>query len=176
MVLYVLAGLLVLAAVFFIMKANAASEVFSRFGVSESTHQLLGSDLGGSTKGIRLSRYSINGMADAVFASKRAKELVVGEFKSRKYKGRVRYYEFYQVQLYMGHLAEKYPGHTIKGCLAYADGRQPVNFDPAVYEGLIAMRGEVVATLRNRKTANSVPLHKRIGVATKNNHLRLVGN
>lgn len=172
--LYIIAGLLVLVIAFLVLKASAGSEVYSRFGVSESTHQLLGTDLGKSTKGVRLSRFGINGIADAVFTHKQAKEIVVGEFKSRKQKGRVRYNELYQLLLYMGHLAEKYPDHTIKGCLAYADSRETVHYDHEVYSALVSLRGELIAAFRNRRPPNTTPLHRRMNVSAQNAHLRLV--
>lgn len=73
----------------------------------------------------------------------------------------------------MGHLAERYPDHVIKGRLAYADSTQGVYFDPQVYEALVGMRKEMVQALGTRRLTNSTPLHKRMKVASLNKHLKL---
>ncbi|HBO2935326.1 TPA: hypothetical protein L4R50_000322 [Pseudomonas aeruginosa] len=169
---YILGALLLLVAIFFFQKKSAASAVHSRFGVRESTHRLISTDLGNAKGRIKLSRFGINGIADAVFESIKGNEILVGEFKSRKYRGQVRLHEFYQLLLYMGHLKAQYPNHTVLGCLAYADSRVQVNFDPAVYEALLGLREEYWQTVKYKQVADSRPLHKRMKVSGQNRGLR----
>lgn len=171
--LYVAAVILFLVIVFFLKKLTASSEVYSRFGIRESTHKLVSTDLGKSAARIKLSRFGINGIADAVFKAISGKEILVGEFKSRKHRGKVKLYEFYQVMLYMGHLQEKYPDHMIKGCLAYADAKVSVTFDSGVYEALVSLRGEYWDSVINKGAVNTTPLHKRVRVNALNRGIKL---
>ena len=166
------AVLIALVMVFAVMKKTASGEVYSRFGLSKSTHQVLSTDLGEKTSRIKLSRLGVNGIPDAIFKSLTEKVIVVGEFKSRKYRGEVRLYEFYQILLYMGHVALKYPDHKIIGCLAYADNRASVAFDKEVYEALMGLRDEYWQTLKSKRPVNPRPLHKRIKVTGANSSLR----
>lgn len=171
--LYVIGALLILAAAYFILKLNAPMEIYSRFGVSATTHKLLSTDLGKTTGRIKLARYGINGIPDAVFEALTGKVILAGEFKSRKYRGEVKLYELYQLMLYMGHLKERYPQHTIVGCLAYADERVKVRFDPDLYQGLVDLREEYWQTVKRRKPVNTLPLHRRMKINSANLTLRL---
>ncbi|MPQ69314.1 hypothetical protein [Pseudomonas sp. MWU12-2323] len=171
--LYVAVVILFLIVVYFLKKQAASSEVYSRFGIRESTHKLLSTDLGKSASRIKLTRFGINGIADAVFKALSGKEILVGEFKSRKHRGIVKLYEFYQLMLYMGHLQEKYPDHMIRGCLAYADAKVSVTFDSEVYEALVSLRSEYWASVNNRGAVNTKPLHKRVKVNALNGRVKL---
>ena len=173
MAIYLIGALLLLGLLYAVSKQKAGNEIYSRFGLKESTHTLVSSDLGGKKSTIKLSRFGINGIADAVFKANTGKEIIVGEFKSRKFRGAVRLYEFYQVILYMGHLAERYPDHVIKGRLAYPDSTQWVHFDPQLYDALVALRSEMLQALGTRRPPNPTPLHKRMKVAGLNKHLKL---
>ncbi|NVL48644.1 hypothetical protein F2S72_01380 [Pseudomonas syringae pv. actinidiae] len=171
--LLIVGGLLFLAAIFFFLKVKAPVEIYTRFGISLATHKLLSTDLGNATGRIKVGRYGINGIPDAVFELLAGKHILVGEFKSRKYRDYVKLYELYQIMLYMGHLREKYPNHSITGCLAYADGRVSVQFDAALYEALIGLKVEYWETVKRRRPVNPTPLHKRIRVNGANRSLRL---
>jgi len=171
--LYIIGAILILGIVFLVQRLSASGEIFSRFGVRESTHRLLSTDLGKSSGRIKLSRFGINGIADAVFESLSGKKILVGEFKSRKYRGEVRLYELYQIMLYMGHIKAEYPNHSVEGCLAYADGMVKVVFDKAVYDALTGLKREYWETVRNRRPVNTTPLHKRMNVRAENRTLRL---
>nr|WP_192963276.1 hypothetical protein [Pseudomonas fluorescens] len=171
--LYVLGVLLVLAVIFFVLKIKAPLEIYSRFGVNAASHKLLSTDLGKADGRIKLARFGINGIPDAVFEALSGKLILAGEFKSRKYRGVVKLYELYQLMLYMGHLQDRYPNHTIVGCLAYADERVKVRFDPALYQALIELRNEYWQTIKRRKPVNPVPLHKRMKVNAGNLSMRL---
>lgn len=171
--MYLACALLLLAIIFFFQKNSASGAIYSRFGVRESSHRLISTDLGESKGRLKLARLGINGIPDAVFEAVSGKEILVGEFKSRKYRDQVRLVEFYQTQLYLGHIQAMYPTHKVVGCLAYADGRVRVNFDPAVYEALLGLRDEYWITVRYKRVADSRPLHKRMKVGSQNRSLRL---
>lgn len=165
--------LLLLAFILFVSKFKAPLKIYSRFGASESTHKLLSTDLGNATARIKLSLHGINGIPDAVFEELVEKVILVGEFKSRKYRDRVRLNELYQLMLYMGHLKGRYPNHTILGCLAYADGKVKVAYDHDLYLGLVGLRDEYWQTIKRSIPANMPPLHKRMKVSRANPGLRL---
>lgn len=171
--LYVLGALLALAIVYLVLKIKAPLEIYARFGVSSASHKLLSTDLGKAGGSIKLARFGINGIPDAVFEALTGKLILVGEFKSRKYRGVVKLYELYQLMLYMGHLQGRYPNNTIVGCLAYADERVEVKFDPALYQALVELREEYWQTVKRRKPVNPVPLHKRMKVNSANLTMRL---
>ncbi len=171
--MYLVCALLLLGIIFFFKKESASGAIYSRFGVRDATHRLISTDLGESKGRLKLARLGINGIPDAVFQAIMGKEILVGEFKSRKYRNQVRLHELYQIQLYLGHIQAIYPDHKVVGCLAYADGRVRVNFDKAVYEALLGLRDEYWITVRYKRVADSRPLHKRINVSAANKGLRL---
>lgn len=148
-------------------------EVYEKFGVSSKTFKLISSDLGKRKSRVFLRRKGVTGVPDAVFEATRGKELVVGEYKSRTHKGYVRFNELYQVMLYMGHLQARYPSYTIRGCLAYADQRVSIAFDPQLYQGLMDVAPEVKKALRKRTVQDALPLQKRMPVNTMNSDLKL---
>lgn len=148
------------------------SAIYKKFGLSEKGYKLISTDLGKQASRIQLSRLGIRGIPDAIFSMSTAKELVVGEFKSRRHRGIVRYYEFYQLMLYMGHLQAKKPSHTVRGVLAYADSKVAITFDKAVYEGLVEMRSEMKSALIKKKIPDKRPLHRRMKINDANPNLR----
>lgn len=168
--------LILLALAYLFLKAKAPAQIYSRFGVSVATHKMLSTDLGNADGKIKLASNGINGIPDAVFEALTSKRILVGEFKSRKYRNKVKLYELYQLMLYMGHLKEKYPSHLVTGCLAYADGKVEVNFDRELYLGLVGLKSEYWETLKSRRPVNTTPLHKRILVNGANPGLRLTAN
>lgn len=171
--LYILGGLILLVIAFLLQQNKASGEVYSRFGLRASAYKMLSTDLGKSAARIKLSRFGINGIADAVFEAKTGKEIVVGEFKSRKHRNRVKLHEFYQLMLYMGHLQAMYPKHTVRGVIAYGDSKVPITYDPSVYEGLLGLRNDYWETVKGKRTINTPPLHKRIKVNALNRGVRL---
>ncbi len=170
--LYLFGFLLLVAIIYFVNGHSGGGAIYSKFGMSESSHRLLSTDLGKTVSKIRLSRFGINGIPDAVFESRKAKEIIVGEFKSRKYRRMVRLVELYQITLYMGHLKSQYPKHRVRGVLAYADAKVDIDFDESVYSALIELSKEMRVALYSRKIPNSKPLHKRMNVTTCNRGLK----
>ncbi|WP_116893046.1 hypothetical protein [Pseudomonas savastanoi] len=173
MAMYILGGLILLAIIFLFQKQQASGEVFNRFGLRENAYRMLSTDLGKSAGRIKLARFGINGIADAVFEAVSGNEIVVGEFKSRKYRNMVKLHEFYQLTLYMGHLKALHPKHTIRGVLAYADGKVSITYDPDVYEGLVRLKGDYWDTVKRRTAGSTAPLHKRMKVNGMNRGIRL---
>lgn len=173
MAMYILVGLALLAVIFLFQKQQASGEVYTRFGLRANAYRMLSTDLGKSAGRIKLARFGINGIADAVFEAVSGKEIVVGEFKSRKYRNKVKLHEFYQLMLYMGHLKALHPKHTIRGVLAYADDKVSITYDPDVYEGLVGLKSDYWETVKRRSAGSTAPLHKRIKVNGMNRGIRL---
>lgn len=171
--LLILGALIAIAVVYLIKKQSASGEVHSRFGLKASAYSLLSTDLGKSQGRIKLSRSGINGIADAVFKANSGHEIVAGEFKSRKYRGKVKLHEFYQLTLYLGHLQAAHPKASVRGVLAYADGKVSVAYDHAVYEGLVGLRDDYWQTVKRRNAGAILPLHKRMRVDRMNPGLKL---
>lgn len=167
------AALLLILIVYLFISRGADGEIFGKFGVSSLTFTLVSSDLGRSSSGNRLTAFGITGEADAVFRSRNGNQIIVGEFKSRKYKGYVRPYEFFQTILYIGLARDHFSASKASGVIAYADGKVEIAFDQAVFDALVSMRGEMLGGLKNKKALNTVPLHKRMDVLKANRGLRL---
>lgn len=169
-----LAGAILVCLAYLIVAGRSNKEIHQKFGVPERSHTLISTDLGKVRSKIFLRRDGVTGVPDAVFESAGKKEVVAGEFKSRSFKGYVRYYELYQLMLYMGHLQARYPSHAIRGHLAYADNNVVIIFfDQALYDGLMSMKRELQAASRTRNIPSAVPLHKRMTVNKMNPALRL---
>ncbi len=172
MVVIVLGVLVLIAAVYFFHKGTAQNEVHAKFGLSPATYRIVSSDLGDSSPRKRLYGRGVAGEPDALFLGASQSHMVVGEFKSRKYKGYVRPREFYQISLYLGLALQHHRPKTISGVLAYADHRVEVEFDAEVYAALIDLRPELLSSLKHRSPVNNTPLQKRMNVLTKNRHIR----
>lgn len=168
----VIGACIALVVVYLVLSFKAGSAIHKRFGINARTYELLSSDLGESEGRLRMKRHQVSGIADAVFRHKRKPEIVVGEFKSRTYRGEVKLAEFYQVILYIGHLAEMHPDCRVTGVLSYPNKRVTVNQDSKLYADLIGLCDEVLTAERDRRITQPTPLHKRTSVASKNKHLR----
>lgn len=110
----------------------------------------------------RLAACSMVGVADAIFADRSCSRFIVGEFKSRKFKGEVFPHEYYQTLLYIGML-KTLTGKRVSGRLRYADAVIHVPFDQAVFDGLLRLRLEL-ETAKKHGLQESKPLHKRMKV------------
>lgn len=130
-------------------KRQPSTDIFLKFGLNEKTHSLISSDLGAMTDDNPLKDQGVIGQADAIFKSRSDKRFVAGELKGRLYKGVVRRYEYYQVQLYAGLIKKKY-GAECDCILAFNNKNVQFAFDPPVYEAL----------MRNRKAAEKAK-HKK---------------
>ena len=164
-------ALLLLVVVFFVKKRSAPDDIFGKFGLSPGAFMLLSSDLGDSAPRQMLRGDGVNGEPDALFSAKSGKKVVVGEYKSRKFKGFVRPYEFFQTMLYMGLARQIHHAYEAIGVIAYADCRVHVHFDQEVYEAIVALRGEMFASFKVKKPVNTKPLQKRMNVLGLNRHI-----
>lgn len=149
---------------YLVAKSGAKKGVHKNFNLSTSEYRLLATDLGGSTKKVRLSFSGVSGDPDAVFEHMKRKKIVVGEHKARNMRGQVKPREYYQVILYIGLAKRRWPSHEIVGLISYNDKTVWVDHDQSVFDALIALRPEAVASIRAKKASNSKPLHKRMSV------------
>ena len=77
-----------------------------------------------------------------MFLDPAAGERIIGEAKSRRFRGRITDYERYQVTLYLGLVQVQY-GLPARGLLRYGCGRVvPIEFDPDLYDHLISLQPE----------------------------------
>jgi hypothetical protein len=164
--------LLLLVAAYFFRKRQAPNDIFGKFGLSPGAFTLVSSDLGDSAPRKMLRGSGVAGEPDALFSAKAARKVVVGEFKSRKFKGFVRPYEFFQTILYMGMAKQTHGAHDAHGVIAYADARVQVYFDQAVFDAIVDLRGEMFSSFKERKPINAKPLQKRMNVLSLNRHVR----
>lgn len=172
MLLFIGLAIAAFAAVLLLRGTKSSPAVFHKFGLPENKYKLISTDLGGRKSRIFLSAQGVQGIPDAVFMHRQKKEIVVGEFKSRKGRKYVRYNEFYQTTLYMGHLLDRYPDCEVRGIIAYADGATHISYDAAVYNELIKMRSEVKLALLRKKLLDKRPLQARMNVTTQNPRIR----
>lgn len=164
--------LLLLVAVYFYRKGAAPGDIFGQFGLSPGAFTLISSDLGDSAPRQMLRGNGVAGEPDALFAAKKSKKVVVGEFKSRKFKGFVRPYEFFQTMLYMGMARQVHNVSEAMGVIAYADARVHIHFDQDVYDAIVALRIELFTSFKLRRPVNPKPLHKRMNVLSSNRHVK----
>lgn len=167
--------LIALALVVLILVAivgRRSKDIHATFGLSPSRYEILSSDLGKHKTRKTLRRNGVNGIPDAIFKSLRGKVIVIGELKARKARGMVKYHEFYQLTLYMGHAASLNPGFEVKGVLAYSDGHFDLAYDPDVYNALMGLRSEAWDVLKTKRISDSRPLHKRMDVRRSNRRVR----
>ncbi|MEQ9223933.1 MAG: hypothetical protein RJQ08_10645 [Salinisphaeraceae bacterium] len=107
------------------------------FGVP-STMKLLSADLGPGNQRKRIYADGLVGVPDALFGNKRV--IVVGEFKGRACRGKVRKSERYQVILYCGMMASQYPNHRVYGVLRYTDRYVKIPYRSDEYQWLLSLR------------------------------------
>jgi hypothetical protein len=103
----------------------------------------------------------IVGAADAVFVSRRGRDGIVGEYKSRHHRGFIRRRERYQVTLYMGLLKRSRGLETVNAVIRYADRCVPVSFDEALFNDLLALAPEYQKARARWRAPDPTPLHQR---------------
>ena len=164
-------ALLLLVVVFFLRKSSAPHDIFGKFGLSPGAFTLISSDLGDSAPRQMLRGNGVSGEPDALFTAKSGRKIVVGEYKSRKFKGFVRPYEFFQTMLYMGMARQIHNVSEAMGVIAYADQRVQIHFDQDVYDAIVGLRVELFMSFKARKPINARPLQKRMNVLNLNRHV-----
>jgi len=133
------------------LRASRSTRLCGLFRLDAKQYQLLGTDLGRNAGPIRLLVDGLIGVPDALFRKRDGDLLIVGEAKSRHYRGRVTLYERYQVTLYMGMCIKRY-GKPVAGRIRYGCGHVvPLSYDPEIYrqlKSLIPQYEKVVASFR----------------------------
>jgi len=107
------------------------------FELDADCFKLVGSDLGGSKNPLKLIEDGLIGVPDAVFRCIREERFVVGEAKSRRYRGYITPYERFQLTLYLGMAAKRF-NMPVAGRLRYGCGTVvQINSDSATYQTLL---------------------------------------
>lgn len=143
-VLVIFAVLLALALAYG-REQSTESRVFEMFAVDPKEYELIAYDLGHAPKTVFLQADGVVGVCDALFQHKRLRHLIVGEFKSRSYGGKVTDYERCQMTMYQGVVERRYRKPAL-GLLKYGCGKLvEVEFNPDEYRHLIGLAPKVRA-------------------------------
>lgn len=130
---------------------SRAERLLSLFHLSPEQYRLLGSDLSGGRDKIWLSGYGLLGVPDAVFERIEDGHILIGEFKSRAYRGAVSNYERNQVLLYIGLARKKYRSQA-SGLILY--GRYgcsycvPIAYSANAFQRLVNLVPECKKAIR----------------------------
>lgn len=157
---------------FLVLKNSAPLEIAKVFGLDTADFEIISSDLGKGHPRKRLYGVNLVGEPDAILRGKRTGQIVICEFKNRKYKGYVRRREYYQVILYIGLARLAFCTENVVAVLAFNDARVEISFDQDVFNGLKAMRSEVITSLSAGKATDRRPLHKRMPINPRNRSIR----
>lgn len=107
------------------------------FELPATEYTLIGTDLGGSENRVFLRADQVVGVPDAIFRGRGS--IIIGEAKSRHYRGHLTDYENYQVQLYMGAASRTYR-KPCRAKIRYGCGSVvPVEFDQSIYDRLLRL-------------------------------------
>ena len=131
--------LLVVATPFYVrQRRRYSARICARWGLDPSTVRVLSSDLASHRSNKALLADGLAGNPDVLFRDGRTRQVIVGEAKSRHFKGTVTSYERYQVILYLGMVNRTYR-QPVKAILLYGNGRRvPLQFDENLYRHLLA--------------------------------------
>lgn len=174
--MYLLIGLILAGvALYFLLKGKAPGQIFSLFKLSPANYELVSSDLGKGHPRRRVGGFGLGGEPDAIFKGKSTGQIVVGEYKNRKYKGTVRLREFFQVQLYLGLARVNFDSQNVVGILAFNDGLVQIAYDQEVFQALVGLRGEALTSLKNKRALDKRPLNRRMNISSRNPRIRFEG-
>ncbi|MDE0417634.1 MAG: hypothetical protein OXI95_11955 [bacterium] len=119
-----------------------AARICRRWGLDPGEVSVLSSDLARHRSDRRLMADGLVGSPDVLFRDRRRRQIVVGEAKSRHYRGEVTPYERFQATLYCG-MAHRLYRRPVTAILLYGNGRRvPLAFDEGLYRQLLARREE----------------------------------
>lgn len=122
--------------------------------------QLLGADIGGHERPAHLRAFGLVGTPD-VLASSGGRRMHVGDYKNRRYRGKVRDYERYQLLLYTGMVRHIYGTKDVTASIAYKDRVVEIPWDSKTFDALIGLRPEYRESTRHWRAVNPVPLKAR---------------
>jgi hypothetical protein len=141
-------------------RKSAELEMLALFDLP-SDFRVVGADMGQAQKPIYLRADGLMGGPDALFHSSSRNHWVVGEYKSRRYNGRIKPYERYQVILYTGMVRRSKRTSNVNGALRYTDKLVPVPFDDELYRRLVGLIPEFQVATKKWKAPDNRPLHQR---------------
>ena len=122
-----------------VRRRRYSARICRRWGLDPASVRVIASDLGRHRASWSLRADGLVGNPDALFRDRGNGRLIVGEAKSRHYKGSVTPYERYQVTLYLG-MVERLYRRPAAAILLYGNGRRvPLDFDEDLYSRLLAL-------------------------------------
>ena len=134
-----LLALLAVLIVSLIARRRSPRDIVRRWGLDPASCRVLASDLARHGSRPSLVADGLAGSPDALMRERREGTIIVGEAKSRHYRGRVTPYEYYQVTLYLG-MAKRLYRRPVRAILLYGNGRLvPLEFDEDLYRRLLAL-------------------------------------
>ena len=134
-----LLAVLAVLIVWHIARRKIPRNIVRRWGLDPATCRVLASDLARHRSRPSLVADGLAGSPDALMRERREGTIIVGETKSRHYRGRVTPYEYYQVTLYLG-MAKRLYRRPVRAILLYGNGRLvPLEFDEDLYRSLLAV-------------------------------------
>ena len=137
---------------------------------------MIGSDLGSIKKKIILRTFFCFGEADAVFKTRLFGRYVIGEYKHRVYKGKIRYREYYQTMLYMGAAQSTFKTKNVIGYLRFRNETVRIKFEPIVYEALQRKAKELNKFNKNNLYTKPQPLHVELGSSFPITRFKLINS
>lgn len=142
-------------------RGGPGARVMRMFGLQGGDWQVVGGDIRGIRPRVFLRSRSVTGAPDAVFRCHSRGLIVVGELKSRRYRGRLRWREYFQVQLY-AHLARRrWRRWDVLIRLRFADAIVDVAPDAKVAEALENLAPELRSARANWTPERPTPLQER---------------
>ena len=136
-----IAAILVAGAVAFLAmnRRRYSARLARRWNLDPASVSVVASDLGR----YRSSRLMVVdghvGVPDVIFRMRRTGAIVIGEAKSRHYRGSITPYERHQMTLYLG-MAKRLYRRPVTAILLYGNGRPvPLDFDEDIYRRLLAL-------------------------------------
>ena len=110
-----------------------------RWNLDPATVSVVASDLGRHRSSGLMVVDGLVGASDAIFRMRRTGGIIIGEAKSRHYRGSITPYERHQVTLYLG-MAKRLYRRPVTARLLYGNGRVvPLEFDEDLYRSLLAL-------------------------------------
>ena len=122
-----------------VRRRRYAERICRRWSLDPARVRVIASDLGRHRATWSMRADGLIGNPDVIFRDRNSRRLIVGEAKSRHFKGDVTPYERYQVTLYLG-MAKRLYRMPATAIILFGNGRRvPVEFDPALYERLLTL-------------------------------------
>jgi hypothetical protein len=117
--------------------AARAANLCRSFGLDRARYRVLGADVGNFATPFGVQADGLIGRPDAVFISHDGTEIVVGEVKSRRHRGRITEYERYQMTLYLGAVRQRFRRQSVRGLLRFHDAVVESRFEESTYQRLL---------------------------------------